>query len=101
MSSRPLPTYGQAVATCAFMALTALACAGLLSAAALVPAPPAVLPLIVTVCVVLPMVVACDSASALAVLRNRWLRRRRHERALGELRRELDLLPETGHPLDR
>jgi hypothetical protein len=82
------------------MTLTAFACAGLLSAAALVPAPPVVLPFIVTVCVGVPMVVACDSASALAVLRNRWLRRRLDERALGELRRDLDLLPETGHPLD-
>jgi hypothetical protein len=100
MTSRPLPTYRQSVAACAFMALTAFACAGLLSAAALVPAPPVVLPLIVTVCVVVPMVVACDSASALAVLRTRWLRRRLDERALGELRRDLDLLPETGHPLD-
>jgi peptidoglycan/LPS O-acetylase OafA/YrhL len=101
MSSRPLPTYRQAVATCIFTALTALTCAALLSAAALVPAPPVVLPLIVTVCVVLPMVVACDSTPALAVLRASWSRRRLNERALGQLRRELDRLPETGHPLDR
>jgi hypothetical protein len=100
MSSRRLPTYGQAVAACAFMALTALACAGLLSAAALVPAPPVMLPLIVTVCVVVPMVVALESTSALAVLRQRWSRSRLDARAVGQLRRELDRLPETGHPLD-
>jgi hypothetical protein len=82
------------------MALTALACAGLLSAAALVPAPPVMLPAIVTVCVVVPMVAACESTSALAVLRHRWSRRRRHARAVGKLRRELERLPETGHPLD-
>jgi hypothetical protein len=100
MSSRPLPTYRQAVATCVFTALTALTCAGLLSAAALVPAPPVVLPLIVTVSVVLPMMAACESIPAVAVLRARWSRRRLDERAVGQLRRELDRLPETGHPLD-
>jgi hypothetical protein len=100
MTSRALPTYRQALATCGFAALTALTCAGLLSAAALVPAPAVVLPLIVTVCVALPMLVAIESTAALAVLRTRWSRRRLDERAVGELRRELDRLPETGHPLD-
>jgi hypothetical protein len=101
MSTRPLPTYRQALATCVVTALTAVACGGLLCAAALVPAPPVVLPLIVSVCVVVPMVMACESIPALAVLRSRWSRRRLDQRALGRLRRELDQLPETGHPLDR
>jgi hypothetical protein len=100
MTSRAHPTYHQALATCGFAALTALTCAGLLSAAALVPAPAIVLPLIVTVCVALPMLVTFESTAALAVLRARWSRRRLDEQAVGELRRELDRLPETGHPLD-
>jgi hypothetical protein len=100
MTSRALPTYRQALATCGVAGLTALTCAGLLSAAALVPAPAVVLPLIVTVCVALPMLVAFESTAALAVLRARWSRRRLDERAVGELRRDLDRLPETGHPLD-
>jgi hypothetical protein len=77
-----------------------LACGGMLSAAALVPAPAAMLPFIVTVCVVVPMVVALESTSALAVLRQHWSQRRLAARAVGKLRRELDRLPETGHPLD-
>jgi hypothetical protein len=100
MTSPALPTYRQALATCGVAALTALVCAALLSAAALVPAPPVVLPMIVTVCVALPMLVALESAAALTLLRTRWSRRRLDERAVGELRRELDRLPETGHPLD-
>lgn len=97
---RPLPTYRQAIATCALTALTALAWVGLLSAAALVPAPPPLLLFIVGVGVLLPMLAAWQSFPALAVLRHRWPRRRLDERALGELRRDLDRLPETGHPLD-
>jgi hypothetical protein len=101
MTSRALPTYRQALATCVFAALTGLVCAGLLSAAALVPAPAPVLPFIVAVCVGYPMLAALQSSSSLAVLRQRLPRRRLDRRALLELRRQLDRLPETGHPLDR
>ena len=100
MVSRPLPTYRQAIATCVFTALSALTCAGLMGAAALVPAPPLVLPFLIAVCVVYPMLAVWRLSSSLAVLRHRWPRRRLDERALGELRSELDRLPETGHPLD-
>jgi hypothetical protein len=101
MIAQPLPTYRQAIATCAFTALSALACAGLMSAAALVPAPPEALPFVIAVCIVYPMLAAWRSSSSLAVLRHRLPRRRRlDERALGELRRELDRLPEIRHPLD-
>ena len=75
-------------------------CAGLMTAAALVPAPPLVLPFIVAVCVLYPMLAAWEASPALAVLRQRWLRSRVDERALGDFRRELDGLPEIGHPLD-
>jgi hypothetical protein len=82
--------------TCAFTVLTVLTCAALMAAAALVPAPPAALPLLIAVCIGCPMFAAWQSASSLAVLRYRP-----DERALIELRRELDQLPETAHPLDR
>jgi hypothetical protein len=95
-----LPTYPQAIATCAFTAVSALMCAGLMGAAALVPAPPLVLPLVIAVCVAYPMLAAWRSSSSLAVVRRRWSRRL-DERALGKLRRELDRLPETRHPLGR
>jgi hypothetical protein len=99
MIRRPLPTYRQAIGTCVLTVLTALICAGLLGAAALVPAPPVVLPFVIGLCVVYPMLAAWRSSPALAVLRQRWPRRKLDERALGELRRELDRLPEVGHPL--
>jgi hypothetical protein len=101
MISRPPPTYRQAIATCVFTALSALACAALLSAAALVPAPRPALPFVIAVCVVYPMLAALRSSSSLAVLRHRLPRRRLDARAIGQLRRELDRLPEIGHPLGR
>jgi peptidoglycan/LPS O-acetylase OafA/YrhL len=68
-----------------FAVVTVVACAGLFAAAALVPAPPAVLPLAALVCIGCPMLVA-------------W--HMRHTRdPVGELRRSLDELPETEHPL--
>src|SRR5512132_1788120 len=99
MIFRPLPSHRQAIITCALTALTALMCAGLLGAAALVPAPPLMLPVIVTMCVVVPMLAAWQSVPSLAVLRSRRPSSRLDERALNELRRDLDRLPETGHPL--
>jgi hypothetical protein len=67
----------------------AVACAALITAAVLVPAPPAVVPLVVFVCVAGPIASALELARALAVLRE----------PTAELRRELDRLPETPHPL--
>jgi hypothetical protein len=101
VTPRALPTYHRALATCVFTALSALTCAGLLSAAALVPAPPTVLPVVIAVCVFYPMLAAFRSSSSVAVLRRHWPRRRLDERALAKLRRELERLPEVGHPLDR
>ena len=69
--------------------LMAIACAGLITAAVLVPAPPAVVPLVVLVCVAGPMASAFELARAVAVIRE----------PTAELRRELDRLPETPHPL--
>jgi hypothetical protein len=86
-----LPTRRQAVLQLAFAALTALVCAGLVGAAALVPAPPIVLPLVIITGVGLPMLAACQLPPALAALRA--------QDALGDLRRTLDRLPEVEHPL--
>jgi hypothetical protein len=66
-----------------------VACAGLITAAVLVPAPPVVVPLVVLVCVGGPIVSTLELARAVAVLRG----------PAAELRRELDRLPETPHPL--
>ena len=97
MSPRPLPTRAQAIATCVFCVVTALACAALMSAAALVPAPPAVLPGIALVCIGAPMLAAFDLLASLAVLRASSPRD--DKEALSELRRVLDQIPETRHPL--
>jgi hypothetical protein len=102
MSSSPLPTRGQALFVCATLALTVVACAGLLFAAALVPAPPAVLPFIVAVCIGSPVAASWDLRPSLAILRTSGglIRRRRNARLLAEMRAYLDQLPETPHPHD-
>jgi hypothetical protein len=107
MTSRVLPTRRRAIRLCVFAALTALSCAALLTAATLAPAPPAVLPFLVVICIACPMVAACELPAAIAGLgagRERAAQRARDAsrldvRALASLRRELDQLPETPHPL--
>jgi hypothetical protein len=85
---------------CAFVAVTVLMGVGLLCAAALVPAPPAVLPLLVVVCVGCPMAAACELSGAIACLRRgAGGAGALDSRALEALRRQLDALPETQHPL--
>ena len=66
--------------------LTALLCVGLLTAAALAPAPPPALALIIPLCVAVPMLAVWQATVAVAS-------------PVYELRRELALLPETHHPL--
>ena len=68
---------------------TALFAAGLLIAAALVTPPLAAVPAIAVACVGAPMAATFELAQAFLAAREP------HER----LRRELDLLPETPHPL--
>ncbi len=82
---------GRARIACVGAVLTLVACAGLVGAAALVPAPPAVVPLLALICVGLPMLVAYELA--------RWVPVLRGNRAVARLRRRLDALPETRHPL--
>ena len=97
MTSRTIPTRRQAILVCAFAAFTALVCGGLLLAAALIPAPPAVLPLVVAVCIPAPMLAAWDLRPSVGVLR---ARRADRDRLLAEMRSYLAQLPETDHPLD-
>jgi peptidoglycan/LPS O-acetylase OafA/YrhL len=84
MPSRPLAKL--------FTALTIAACAALFAAVALVPAPPAVLPLAALICIGGPVV----STSQL-----RQAARRTDDELLADLRRRLDALPEVEHPLGR
>jgi hypothetical protein len=105
MTSRPLPSHWQAILRCALTALTAVVCACLLGAAALVPAPPAVLPFIIAACVGCPMLAAWESSLSVAVLRRTSSNADDasagllDSRAVRRLRRELAQLPETRHPL--
>jgi hypothetical protein len=102
MSPHAPPTRRRAILVCVFVALTVVMCAALLSAAALVPAPAAVLPFLVLIGIGCPMVAALELPAAIAGLRGP--RRPRRPRgidpgALDTLRRQLDALPETQHPL--
>jgi hypothetical protein len=105
MRSGSVPSHRRALAVIAFAALTALVCGALITAAILVPAPVAVLPLLAGACVGLPMLAAWQLAHVHAAVGGlRAALRRRNpldERALRELKRSLARLPETAHPLDR
>jgi hypothetical protein len=78
-------------------ALAVATSAGLFSAAALAHAPPVVLPLVVAVCIGCPMLAAWE----LSRMSGRARRERPplDSRSLARLRRHLDELPETHHPL--
>ena len=76
-----------------------------MSAAALVPAPPPALPVLVAVCIGLPLIAAWELPAAVAALRV-WRRGSADAglepmdgTSLWELRRRLQELPETEHPL--
>ena len=84
-----MPVRRRAIFVGSFAAVVTLACAALLSAAVLVPAPTVVLPFVVAVCLGCPMAATYELALAVAAVRDPQL----------ELRRELDRLPETAHPL--
>ena len=86
---RPLMSRRRAILACISVTLTTLVCAGLLAAAAFVPAPPLVLMCVIIVCIGCPMAAAFELARAVPALRD----------PSAELRRQLDRLPETPHPL--
>ena len=82
----------------ALCALAVAASAALFTAAALAPAPPAVLPLVVIVCIGGPMLATWELRTAVAA-RRRGGSAPLDTRALVQLRRHLDELPEIQHPL--
>jgi hypothetical protein len=97
MTTQSPPSRRQAVLVCFAAVVTALMCAGVCAAAVLVPAPATVVPVVVAVCVGCPMFAAWELPKAVSALR---MRRRKHDaRALAALRRSLEQLPETEHPL--
>ena len=101
MMPRPIRTRREAVLTCIFVALTPVICAGLMTAAVLVPAPPVVLPLIVATCIGCPMLAALQLPALATALRAGRARGWAPEaRLLADMRRYLRQLPETQHPLD-
>lgn len=85
-------THRQAIFNLALIAMTLLACTGLLTIAALAPAPPLAQPLIVCLCVGFTAAMAGQAPESLRVVRG-------SRDALGNLRRALDELPEIEHPL--
>lgn len=89
--ARPLAVLIVAVMTAALGAAVCVA-------SVLVPAPPDVLPLVVAVCIGCPMFAAWDLPAAVASLRAERARLGARA-ALARLRRNLDELPETDHPL--
>ena len=101
MSSTSVPTRGQVLLVFAAVVVTVLVCGGLLTAAALVPAPTAVLPFVVVSCVGLPTIASLELRRSLLGLRSAGARWRRGSDAqlLAEMRRYLEQLPETPHPL--
>lgn len=75
--------------------LTAVISMAICAAAILAPAPAAVVPLVVTICVGAPVFAGWEAPLALASVRAERSRRT----ALARLRHSLDQLPEVEHPL--
>jgi hypothetical protein len=99
MSTSPRTSRLHATFVCCFAAAAGLACAALVGAAALVPAPPVVLPLICAVCMAYPLAFRDEVLWSIGVLRGSGLSRLRRRDVI-RLQRELEQLPETEHPLD-
>lgn len=75
-------------------ALSVMSCLAVCTAAILVPAPAAAVPLVALMCVGCPMFASWEVPVAIDSLRAR-----RGHKALAILRKSLDKLPETEHPL--
>ena len=93
MRARPLPSHGRAALLWLLVALNLLSSAALLSAAILVPAPPAVLPFVGLVCLGCPLFAGLQLPAAVNALRTAGWTARFH--------RHLEQLPEIEHPLGR
>jgi hypothetical protein len=85
-------THRQAFANLVLVAVALLASAGLLTAAALAPAPAVVQPVLAVTCVAFAAAMASCAPASLAVVRQS-----RH--AVDRMRQQLAALPEAEHPL--
>ena len=92
MNASSILSPGRARLVCLSAAAMALACAGLIVTAVLVPPPAAIAPVLALVCIGCPMAAAYELPAAIVALRA-------HRRAAAALRRGLAELPETPHPL--
>jgi hypothetical protein len=90
----PLPTR-VLVLRALYVALALLCAGGLMAAAVLVPAPAPALPAVVVLGIGMPMVAAWELSFVIGALQHAA----HAGRAVAGLRRELDALPETRHPL--
>jgi hypothetical protein len=101
MGDQPAATRSEVVLTWCFAGLAVLVGGVLIAAAALAHAPPAVLPLVIVVGMGGPMLAAWELHSVAPRLRARRTTRVAplDEGSLAALRRRLDQLPETQHPL--
>jgi hypothetical protein len=102
MGFAPINYRRRVFASCTFAVLAAVSSAGLLMAATLAPAPTAVLPLVAALCIGCPMYATWALATSIAALVQACPGGgtvRRQAQAIKELRRALDALPETRHPL--
>jgi hypothetical protein len=86
----------QIVSACMLAVVSALCSAGLVAAAIVLHPPAAIVPVLVIVCVGSPMFGTWELPLAITALR---ARRAGHHHAIAMLRRALDQLPETEHPL--
>ena len=91
MSSTIFLSPSRARLVCLSAASMALACAGLIVTAVLLPPPAAIVPFLAIVCIGCPMAAACELPAAIVALRA-------HRRAGAAFRRGLAELPETPHP---
>lgn len=91
-------TRAQSIAVLMVAVVSVAISAGVCVASVLVPAPPGVLPLVVVVCIGAPMFASWDLPPAIASLRADRARRAARG-AVAKLRRSLEELPETDHPL--
>lgn len=78
--------------------ITALVSAAMCAGAVLAPAPPIAVPLVVLICVGCPLFAGWELPKALVSLRAERAERA-HRRALAAMRKGLEQLPETEHPL--
>jgi hypothetical protein len=83
-----MPSRREALLRCIVVLVCGIACTAVGIAAALAPAPPGALVPVLVICVACPMAAALDLPEAIAALR--WPAR---------VRRRLEELPETPHPL--